>query len=130
MTPASLSGPRRRPCCMASLVVPSHPFPDSFTLPFRSCLLSCASYHKSGQVLTPYKPYPNPPMLSLWGLVKVGVMLTNAITILNRKRFLSKFEGDRSLSKVVDFLLAVQYMRVPLIPLNATVIVVELLFGG
>lgn len=73
-------------------------------------------------------------MLSLWGLLKVILLMTNAIAILNRKRFLSKFESDipdMSLgSQVVNFLLAAQYLRTPLIPLNILVIFIELLFGG
>lgn len=73
-------------------------------------------------------------MLSLWGLLKVILLMTNAISILNRKRFLAKFESDipdMSLrSQVVNFLLAAQYLRTPLIPLNILVIFIELLFGG
>lgn len=73
-------------------------------------------------------------MLSLWRILKIILLVTNAVTILNRKRFLSKFESeipDMSLkTQVVNFLLAAQYLRPALIPLNITVIAVELLFGG
>lgn len=74
-------------------------------------------------------------MLSLWGLLKVILLMTNAVTVLNRKRFLSRFEDDipgqvTLKSQVLNFLLAAQYLRAPLVPCNALVIIVELLFGG
>ena len=31
-------------------------------------------------------------MLSLWSMLKISLLFTNAVTILNRRRFLSKFE--------------------------------------
>jgi len=72
-------------------------------------------------------------MLSLWSLLKVGLLVTNAVTILNRKRFLAKFETADHLSlkaQVVNFLLAAQYLRPALVPINVVVIIVELLFGS
>jgi len=73
-------------------------------------------------------------MLSLWQMLKVCLLMSNAVAILNRPRFLNKFEaepGDMSLKgQVLNFLLAAQYMRPVLIPLNMICIFVELLFGG
>ncbi|KAJ1460202.1 hypothetical protein M885DRAFT_510003 [Pelagophyceae sp. CCMP2097] len=74
-------------------------------------------------------------MMSLWALLKIVLLCTNAVTILNRPRFLARFETnlDNSMSlksQVVNFVLAAQYMRAPLIPVNVLVIFVGLLFGG
>jgi len=72
--------------------------------------------------------------MSLWSLLKVGLLCTNAVAILNRKRFLARLQPevpDLSLrSQVVNFLLAAQYLRPMLIPLNVLVMFVELLFGS
>ncbi|KAJ8613008.1 hypothetical protein CTAYLR_004049 [Chrysophaeum taylorii] len=68
-------------------------------------------------------------MLSLWGLLKVILLVTNAVAILNRKRFLKRFESDvPDLSlrhQILNFLLAAQYLRAPLIPVNILGCVIE-----
>jgi hypothetical protein len=112
-------------------------------------------------------------MLSLWQMLKImcarrppgkkrravisaarrRLLLSNAMAILNRPRFLSKFEcapGDMSVKgQVLNFLLAAQrdaasllcakrrrrparrrYMRPILIPCNVICIFVEVLFGS
>lgn len=73
-------------------------------------------------------------MLSLWQMLKVVLLLSNSVAIMNRPRFLNKFEaepGDMSLKgQVLNFFLAAQYLRPMLIPLNMVCIFVELLFGG
>lgn len=73
-------------------------------------------------------------MLSLWQMLKIVLLLSNAVAILNRPRFLNKFEcepGDMSpKGQVLNFLIAAQYMRPVLIPLNVICIFVEMLFGG
>ncbi|CAM9758924.1 unnamed protein product [Discosporangium mesarthrocarpum] len=75
----------------------------------------------------------------LWSMFKVGLLITNAVAILHKQRFLSKYnlvEIDRSASastlknQVIGLITAVQYLRGPLIVANTFTLVVELLFGG
>jgi uncharacterized protein with PQ loop repeat len=70
-----------------------------------------------------------------------GLLLVNAIMILNRKRFLSKYglddanniyNADPSSLKVqaIGLLQAVPYLKVPVIACNAITIIFELILGG
>ena len=80
--------------------------------------------------------------LSIWNLFKAGLLLTNASLILHRKRFLSKYGLDTAVEEnnfmtegnlkvqVRGFLMAIEYLRVPIIALNSLTIVFELLLGG
>mmetsp|Transcript_1601 Transcript_1601/g.2862 ORF Transcript_1601/g.2862 Transcript_1601/m.2862 type:complete len:83 (-) Transcript_1601:215-463(-) len=78
---------------------------------------------------------------SLWNLFKAGLLCTNAILILNRRRFLAKYGlddannnvgGDPSSLKVqaIGLLQAVQYLKVPVIAANAITIIFEMILGG
>lgn len=78
-------------------------------------------------------------MFSLWSLVKASVLMTNALAILHRGRFLKPMglaESDPSLgaaapkNQAVGLLQAVTYLKGPLIAMNTIIILVELLFGG
>ena len=73
---------------------------------------------------------------SLWSLFKAGLLVSNAVTVLNPKRFLARYNltpADMSESplknQVIGLLQATQYLKVPLIILNILVVIVELLFG-
>ena len=69
-------------------------------------------------------------------------MCTNAILILNRRRFLAKYGlddannstigGDPSSLKVqaIGLLQAVQYLKVPIIAANTITIIFEMILGG
>lgn len=77
---------------------------------------------------------------------QAGLLLVNAIMILNRRRFLAKYGlddlnqhanmqqgggGEVPLrAQVVGLLHAVQYLKVPVIACNLITIVLELLLGG
>jgi len=73
-------------------------------------------------------------MLSLWSLLKICLLLSNSVAILNKPRFLDRFDAARhegSLTgQALNFLTAAQYMRPVLIPLNLVCIFVEMLFGS
>lgn len=80
--------------------------------------------------------------------MQAGLLLTNSLLILNRRRFLAKHglddlvvtagahHGNASLSssplktQVIGLLHAVQYLKVPVIACNIVTIVFELLLGG
>mmetsp|Transcript_5926 Transcript_5926/g.9059 ORF Transcript_5926/g.9059 Transcript_5926/m.9059 type:complete len:84 (-) Transcript_5926:62-313(-) len=80
--------------------------------------------------------------LSLWNLFKAGLLMTNSIMILNRKRFLVKYglddvnningsAGDNPMKvQIIGLLQAVTYLKLPVIAANAVVILVEMLLGG
>jgi len=77
-------------------------------------------------------------MITLWSLLKAGLLVLNGATILHRGRFLKKVgldAVDESLgvtslkNQAAGLLQAVTYMKAPLIAANTLVIVVELLFG-
>ncbi|TYZ61044.1 hypothetical protein PybrP1_012133 [[Pythium] brassicae (nom. inval.)] len=73
----------------------------------------------------------------LWNFVLTSLLLTNAVCILHEKRFLKPYgwhqvdasQGMTIKNQVVGFLAAVQYLRVPLIVINAFMIVLELIMG-
>jgi hypothetical protein len=82
--------------------------------------------------------------MTLWTLVQSVLLLVNGVAILNNERCLEKYgwgfsqmgTGDGSgpghnalKNQVVGFLFAAQYMRVPLIFLNAVTVFVKLIFG-
>lgn len=79
---------------------------------------------------------------SLWSLFKAGLLMTNAVMILNRRRFLAKYGLDdvsnmgvdpssRPLQvQVIGFLQAIQYLKVPVVAANILVVVFELILGG
>lgn len=71
----------------------------------------------------------------LWKLFKSGLLVTNAVAVLHRQRFLKKFnltEVDQSPSasamknQVVGLISAVAYLRGPLIVLNTVACVLEI----
>lgn len=75
---------------------------------------------------------------SLWSLFKAGLLVSNAVTVLNPKRFLARYNltpadmsehGSPLKNQVIGLLQATQYLKVPFIVLNLLVIIVELLFG-
>lgn len=79
---------------------------------------------------------------SLWNLFKAGLLLTNSLMILHRRRFLAKYglddlnnmgcdPSEKPLqAQVIGFLQAVQYLKVPVIVANGLTIVFEMLLGG
>mmetsp|Transcript_12384 Transcript_12384/g.26699 ORF Transcript_12384/g.26699 Transcript_12384/m.26699 type:complete len:84 (-) Transcript_12384:325-576(-) len=79
---------------------------------------------------------------SLWNIFKAGLLFTNSILILHRKRFLSKHGLDdvNNLGcdpsenplkvQAIGLLNAVQYLKLPVIAANVLTIVFELLLGG
>mmetsp|Transcript_32291 Transcript_32291/g.47079 ORF Transcript_32291/g.47079 Transcript_32291/m.47079 type:complete len:83 (-) Transcript_32291:382-630(-) len=79
---------------------------------------------------------------SLWSIFKSGLLLTNSVMILHRKRFLSKYglddlnnmgcdPSEKPLkAQAIGLLHAVQYLKVPVIACNVVTIVFEMLFGG
>ena len=78
-------------------------------------------------------------MLPLLIQQKAGLLMVNALLILNKQRFLSKFGldggpqhgGDNALlQQAAGLLHAVQYLRFPVIFANAIVIIFEILIGG
>jgi immediate early response 3-interacting protein 1 len=73
--------------------------------------------------------------------LQAGLLMTNAVLILNRRRFLSKYgldnlnelqQGDAHPLRIqaVGLLHAVQYLKVPVIAANLITIVFELILGG
>lgn len=84
-------------------------------------------------------------LLDLLPRRQTGLLMTNALLILNRRRFLSKYglddlntfqgggggAGQNPLqSQAVGLLHAVQYLKVPVIAANIITIIFELLLGG
>ncbi|GMI33049.1 hypothetical protein TeGR_g7712 [Tetraparma gracilis] len=75
---------------------------------------------------------------SLFNLFKAGLLLTNAVLVLHRARFLSKFGlaspdaiGLPPLkAQAAGLLNAVEYLRVPVVACNGVTILFELLLGG
>jgi immediate early response 3-interacting protein 1 len=74
--------------------------------------------------------------------LQAGLLMTNSVMILNRRRFLARYGLDdvanmgvdpssRPLQvQIIGFLQAVQYLKVPVVAANVLVIVFELLLGG
>ena len=84
---------------------------------------------------------------SIFNLFKAGLLLTNSLLILNRRRFLSQYglatapAGQPQFDSMATtpeglklqasgLLSAVEYLKVPVIGLNFFVIVFEILLGG
>lgn len=79
---------------------------------------------------------------SLWNIFKAGLLVTNSVLILHRKRFLAKHglddvnnmgcnPSDRPFQvQAIGLLQAVQYLKLPVIAANILAIVFELLLGG
>ena len=77
--------------------------------------------------------------MGLWTILEGFLLLANALAILNEDRFLaprgwslSEFSAGRTKSfkgQLIGLIYATQYMRVPLILLNAICIVVKLVSG-
>mmetsp|Transcript_18140 Transcript_18140/g.24959 ORF Transcript_18140/g.24959 Transcript_18140/m.24959 type:complete len:83 (+) Transcript_18140:195-443(+) len=79
---------------------------------------------------------------SLWSIFKAGLLLTNSLMILHRRRFLATYglddinnmgcePSEKPLkAQAVGLLQAVQYLKVPVIAANIVTIVFEMLFGG
>ncbi|XP_044471121.1 immediate early response 3-interacting protein 1-like [Mangifera indica] len=77
--------------------------------------------------------------MGLWTLLEGFLLLANALAIINEDRFLapkgwsfSEFSAGRTKSlkgQIIGLIYATQYMRVPLILLNAICIVVKLVSG-
>ncbi|KUF76059.1 hypothetical protein AM587_10011358 [Phytophthora nicotianae] len=78
----------------------------------------------------------------LWNFVLTSLLLTNAVCILHEKRFLrprtfyldgwhkvDSSQGMTIKNQVVGFLIAVQYLRFPLMIINTLMIVLELITG-
>ena len=82
--------------------------------------------------------------------MQAGLLITNGLLILNRRRFLSKYGldqfnpndttgngiGNDGVSKlsvkgqIIGLLHAVQYLKFPVIALNAFTIIFEIILGG
>ena len=79
---------------------------------------------------------------SLWNLFKAGLLVTNAMLILNRRRFLAKYNlydvnqmgchpSEKPMqAQLIGLLQAVQYLKVPVIALNVIMVIFELILGG
>ncbi|KAF1795117.1 Yos1-like [Phytophthora cactorum] len=73
----------------------------------------------------------------LWNFVLTSLLLTNAVCILHEKRFLRSHgwhkvdssQGMTIKNQIVGFLIAVQYLRFPLMIINTLMIVLELVMG-
>jgi len=80
----------------------------------------------------------------IYSLIEAGVLLINALAILNEERFLSKIgwsangsqdqfsygEAPGVKTRLIELISSVRtLMRIPLIFVNSLVIVLELLFG-
>ncbi|KAG9410996.1 hypothetical protein AC1031_016649 [Aphanomyces cochlioides] len=74
----------------------------------------------------------------IWTFIMTSLLTTNALAILNEKRFLRQYglhqvdnsEGPPSVkNQIAGLLTAVQYTRVLLIPINVVAIALELLLG-
>lgn len=71
---------------------------------------------------------------------KAGLLFTNSILVLHRKRFLARYGLDDVSNVGIDpsplktqavgLLQAVQYLKLPVIAANMIVIVFEILLGG
>ena len=76
--------------------------------------------------------------ISLYNLFKAGLLVSNGIVILHPKRFLARYgydqidpnAGSSAKNQVVGLLQAFSYLKVPLIAINALVILIELVAGG
>jgi len=76
--------------------------------------------------------------LSIYNLFKAGLLVMNAVIILDRKRFLSRYgydriepsEGASVRNQIAGFLNAIAYLKVPIIVTNCLVMLVELVAGG
>mmetsp|Transcript_16246 Transcript_16246/g.19839 ORF Transcript_16246/g.19839 Transcript_16246/m.19839 type:complete len:84 (+) Transcript_16246:116-367(+) len=80
--------------------------------------------------------------LSIWNLFKAGLLCTNALMILNRRRVLAKYGFDdvntmgcdpsqKPLKvQAIGLLQAVQYLKVPVIAANIITILFEIILGG
>jgi len=75
---------------------------------------------------------------SLFNIFKSGLLLVNALLILNRPRFLSKyglsqtdaFSADPIKTQIIGLVNAVEYLRVPVVACNGITILFEMLLGG
>ena len=75
---------------------------------------------------------------SLYNLFKASLLVSNGIVILHPKRFLAKYGydeidphgGSSARNQIVGLLQAFSYLKVPLIAINALVILIELIAGG
>mmetsp|Transcript_27996 Transcript_27996/g.56104 ORF Transcript_27996/g.56104 Transcript_27996/m.56104 type:complete len:84 (+) Transcript_27996:98-349(+) len=79
---------------------------------------------------------------SILSLFKAGLLFTNSLLILHRRRFLAKYGLDDVANigaspseaplkaQAVGLLQAVQYLRVPVIALNLLTVVFEVILGG
>jgi|Transcript_2450 hypothetical protein len=79
--------------------------------------------------------------MTLWELLVVGVLLTNAAAVLHEERFLARYgwgfqQLGQSAAEVgalkyqaISAIHAATYFQLPLIFINSLVIVVKLLFG-
>lgn len=79
---------------------------------------------------------------SLWNIFKAGLLCTNGVLILHRKRFLAKHglddvnnmgcdPSERPFQvQAIGLLQAVQYLKLPVIAANIITIIFELLLGG
>ncbi|KAG7398391.1 hypothetical protein PHYBOEH_011192 [Phytophthora boehmeriae] len=73
----------------------------------------------------------------LWNFFLTSLLLTNAVCILHEKRFLrphgwDKVDSSQGMTiknQVVGFLVAVQYLRFPLMAINTLMIILELIMG-
>jgi len=79
---------------------------------------------------------------SLWNIFKAGLLVTNSVLILHRKRFLARVGLDDVQNmgcdpsarpfqvQAIGLLNAVQYLKIPVIAANIITIVFEMLLGG
>ncbi|XP_057853468.1 uncharacterized protein LOC131063609 [Cryptomeria japonica] len=77
--------------------------------------------------------------MGLWTLLEGCLLIANALAILNENRFLaprgwsfSEFSGDQGRSlkaRAIGLIYATQYLRMPLIALNAITIVIMVVSG-
>ncbi|KDO22997.1 hypothetical protein SPRG_11844 [Saprolegnia parasitica CBS 223.65] len=75
----------------------------------------------------------------IWKLIMSSLLSVNALAILHEKRFLRRYGYDQleassggspsMKNQVVGFLVAVQYLRMPLVVINIVAIFLELLMG-
>ena len=75
--------------------------------------------------------------LTLYNLIKAGLLVTNGVAILHPQRFLAKHNLDKRdmisqgsmRNQIVDLLQAIQWLKVPLIIINILFILIELVAG-
>ncbi|PNW82921.1 hypothetical protein CHLRE_06g299750v5 [Chlamydomonas reinhardtii] len=75
--------------------------------------------------------------MTLWTLLQAGLLVINGVAILNNERFLEKRgfgfsqmrESNSLKMSVIGGIHAVHYFRGVLVPINALVILVKLIFG-